>query len=268
MGISVNGIDITDAAIEQELPAHQGAANPLKQAVNELVLRTVLLQEAQRLGITVAAHDASEGGNEGAIDDVDEDVNEDDLIEALFAQELRVPQADEQTCMTFYRNQPQRFVNGELVEARHILFQITPNAPLELLRETAQAILSELQLHPERFAELAAQYSNCVSGKVGGNLGQLTRGQCVPEFEELVFRLPEGALADRLLETRFGLHIVQILRRVPGEVLPFEAVKAQIADHLQRQSWQRAMHQYLQILVGRADIQGVTLEGAETPLVQ
>src|SRR3546814_10358843 len=60
---------------------------------------------------------------------------EDDKIEALFAQELRIPEADEQTCLTFYRNQPQRFTNGEMVEARHILFQVTPNAPLELLRE-------------------------------------------------------------------------------------------------------------------------------------
>lgn len=248
MSISVNGFEITDVAIEQELPAHQSATNPLKQALHELVLRSVLLQEAEKLGLAAAT--------------------EDDTIEALFAQELRIPEADEQTCLTFYRNQPQRFTNGEMVEARHILFQVTPNAPLELLRETAEAILVELQVHPERFAELAEQYSNCVSGKVGGNLGQLTRGQCVPEFEELVFRLPEGALADRLLETRFGLHIVQILRRVQGQLLPFEAVKAQIADYLQRQTWQRAVHQYLQILVGRAEIQGVTLEGVDTPLVQ
>ena len=248
MGISVNGIEIPDTAIEQELPHHQQAANPLKQSVHELVLRTVLLHEADRLAIAGDGDDAR--------------------IEALFAQEVRVPDADEAVCATFYRNQPQRFTSGELVEARHILFQMTPSAPLELLRETGEAVLAELRVHPERFAELAREYSNCASGTVGGNLGQLTRGQTVPEFEALVFRLPEGELADRLLETRFGLHIVQVVRRVAGEVVPFEAVKAQIADHLSRQAWQRAVHQYLQILVGRADIQGVTLEGAETPLVQ
>jgi len=61
---------------------------------------------------------------------------------------------------------------------------------------------------------------------------------------------------------------VQVMRRVNGELLPFEAVKSQIADQLTRQSWQRAVHQYLQILVGKADVQGVTLDGADTPLVQ
>jgi len=248
MGISVNGVEITDAAIEEELPHHQQAANPLKQALHELVLRTALLQEADRLGI--------------AGEDVDA------RIEALFTQEVRVPQADDAACETFYRNQPQLFSSGEMVEARHILFQVMPNAPLELLRETGEAVLAELRANPERFEELARQYSNCPSGAVGGNLGQLMRGQTVPEFEALVFRLAEGELASRLLETRFGLHIVQALRHIEGKRLPFDAVKGQIAEKLSRQAWQRALHQYLQIVVGRADIQGVTLEGAGSPLVQ
>lgn len=248
MGISVNGIEITDATIQEELPHHQQASNPLKQTVHELVLRTVLLQEADRLAI------------QGEDDDT--------RIESLFAREVRVPQADDAACETYYRNQPQRFTNGDMVEARHILFQVTPTVPLELLRETGEAVLAELRAHPEKFEELARQYSNCPSGAVGGNLGQLTRGQTVAEFESLVFRLTEGELADRLLETRFGLHIVQVLRRIEGKRLPFDAVKSQIAENLTRQAWQRGVHQYLQILVGRADIQGVTLEGSESPLVQ
>lgn len=248
MGISVNGVEITDQAIESEMPHHRKAANPLKETVHELVLRAVLLQEAQRLGI---------GGED-----------DDARIEALFAQEVRVPEADDAACETFYRNRPELFSSGEMVEARHILFQVTPTVPLELLRETGEAVLAELHAHPERFDELAKQYSNCPSGAVGGSLGQLTRGQTVPEFEKLVFRLQEGELAGRLLETRFGLHIVQVMRRIEGRLLPFEAVKAQIAETLTRQSWQRALHQYLQILVGKADIQGITLEGAGTPLVQ
>ncbi len=248
MGIAVNGFEISDRAIALELPHHQKAGNPLKKTVHELVLRTVLLQEAERLGIAGIDADAR--------------------VEALFAQEVRVPEADEAACVTYYRNQTQRFTNGEMVEARHILFQITPTVPLELLRETGDAVLAELRANPERFAELAQQYSNCASGALGGNLGQLTRGQTVPEFDTLVFRLAPGELAARLLETRFGLHIVQVLRRVEGSLLPFDAVKSQIAEDLSRHAWQRALHQYLQILVGRATIEGVTLEGAESPLVQ
>lgn len=248
MGLSVNGVEIDDSVIERELPHHQHAANPLKQAVHEVVLRTLLLQQAERLAIPGR--------------------DEDERVAALLEQEVSVPQADDAACALYYRNHPQRFTSGEMVEARHILFQVTPSVPLELVRETAQSILETLRSAPERFDELARQYSNCPSGAVGGNLGQLSRGQCVPEFDKLIFRLGEGELAERLLETRFGLHIVQVLRRVDGKLLPFEAVQAQIADYLATSAWQRAVHQYLQLLVGRADIVGVTLEGADTPLVQ
>jgi peptidyl-prolyl cis-trans isomerase C len=248
MGISVNGIDITDEQIARELPHHQQAGNPLKESVHELVLRTVLLQEADRLGI------------QGSDDD--------ERVEALFVQEVRVPEADEAACETFYRNHPQLFTNGEMMEVRHILFQVTPTVPLELLRETGEAVLDELRVHPERFEELAKEYSNCPSGELGGSLGQLTRGQTVPEFEDFVFRLQEGELGDRLLETRFGLHIVQVLRRIDGKLLPFEAVKSQIAQNLTQQTWRRGIHQYMRILIGNAEIQGIMLEGNESPLVQ
>ena len=254
MGISVNGIEISDEAIAQELPHHQHAGNPLKQSVHELVLRSVLLQEVQRLGISSPE---SEHGHD-----------DDAAIEALFAQEVRVPQADLAVCKTYYANHPALFTNGDMVEARHILLQVTPAAPLALLRATGEAMLAQLQLHPERFGELAQQYSNCASGAVQGNLGQLARGQTVAEFDKLLFLLAPGALAGHLLETRFGLHIVQVLRRVDGMLLPFDAVKSQIAENLSRQAWQRALHQYLQILVGRATVAGVELEGSTTALVQ
>jgi peptidyl-prolyl cis-trans isomerase C len=208
----------------------------------------VLLQQADTLGI------------DGSDDE--------QRIEALLALQVKVPKADDAACRTWYRNNAARYTNGELVEARHILFQVTAQASLELLRATGEAVLEELKLHPERFGELAGEYSNCSSGKVGGSLGQLSRGQSVPEFEELVFRLGEGELAGRLLETRFGLHIVQVLRKVEGQLLPYETVKSEIAAFLDRQSSQRAIHQYLHILVGQAVIEGMVLEGADSPLVQ
>jgi peptidyl-prolyl cis-trans isomerase C len=252
MGLSVNGVDIDDSVIARELPHHQHADNPLKQTVHEVVLRTLLLQEAERLGV---------GAGLPGLDD-------EARIEALLERELRLPRADEAACTRYYLAHAQRFTSGELVEARHILFQVTPTVPLELVRETAEAVLAALQADPGRFEELARQYSNCPSGAVGGSLGQLGRGQCVPEFEALVFRLGEGELAPRLLETRFGLHIVQVLRKVDGRLLPFETVRARIADYLSSAAWQRGVHQYLQVLVGRAEIAGVTLDGAASPLVQ
>ena len=55
--------------------------------------------------------------------------------------------------------------------------------------------------------------------------------------------------------------------------MPFHAIGCREvtqggAAFLDRQSSQRAIHQYLHILVGQAEIEGLVLEGADSPLVQ
>lgn len=248
MAIVINGYEIEDAEVERELPLHQDAANPLKRAVTTLALRRILLDEAARLGLPAASEEAA--------------------IEALLAAEVQVPEPDEASCRRHYQQYPQRFTVGELVEVDHILFQITERVPLEALRELAEQSLQELLAEPARFAELARSLSNCPSGEVGGNLGQLSRGDTVPEFERVVFAMNPGEILPRLLETRFGLHIVRVARRIEGRVLPFERVQAHIGEALQAASRDAAWRQYLQLLVGRAKIEGITLEGADSPLVQ
>lgn len=47
----------------------------------------------------------------------------------------------------------------------------------------AEQALNELSREPERFAAMAQELSNCPSGKHAGNLGQIGRGDSVPEFE-------------------------------------------------------------------------------------
>ena len=172
MSISVNGIEITDADIEQELPHHAESPNPVKAATEALVLRQALLQATQQAGLI--AHNAHE---------------EDALIERLLAQEVTAPSPTEEECRRYYNNHPERFRSGDLVEASHILFQVTEKVPLDALRQKAQEILSRVLEDPATFEQCARDYSNCPSGDLGGNLGQLTRGQTVPEFERTVFAL-------------------------------------------------------------------------------
>jgi peptidyl-prolyl cis-trans isomerase C len=53
-----------------------------------------------------------------------------------------------------------------------------------------------------------------------------------------------------------------------GSVLSVEAAKSQIAAYLATAALQRGIRQYLQIRVGRARIEGISLEANATPLVQ
>ena len=259
MSISVNDVEITDEEVERELPHHANAPAPLKAALEALVLREVLLQAARnKLAAELEASQAE------AADALIEDA----LIERLIEMEVTSPVPSDKECETYYRKNLDQFRNGDLVEASHILFQVTPNVPLDALRAKAQEVLQQALAQPEQFAELARTYSNCTSAEVGGNLGQLTKGQTVPEFERVIFSLEQGQIAPRLVESRFGLHIVRVERRVEGHTLPFEIIREQLARHLTEQVRARALKQYLKILVGQANIQGIELGGAQSPLVQ
>jgi peptidyl-prolyl cis-trans isomerase C len=267
MSISVNDVEITDDAVERELPHHENSPSPVKSAVEALVLREVLLQAARDK--VALAQDELLALQKSQQQDTDvESLLEDALINRLIEMEVSSPTPTETECEIYYRKNLNQFRQGDLVEASHILFQVTPNVPLDALRNKAEEVLQQVQAHPEQFKEMARTYSNCTSAEVGGNLGQLSKGQTVPEFERAIFSLESGETAPRLVESRFGLHIVRVEQRVEGHTLPFAMVQDQLALFLAEQVRARALKQYLKILVGQANIQGVELEGVHTPLVQ
>jgi len=114
------------------------------------------------------------------------------------------------------------------------------------------------------FEELARSRSDCrTSADDGGRLGQVTHDQTVAEFEAGLARMREA-----IVETRYGFHVVRLDHHAPGQVLPFELARERIADYLATGVQRRALAQYVSVLAGRADIAGVALAGANSPLVQ
>ena len=269
MPVIVNGVELNDADLERELPLHAEASNPMRHAITALVLRRVLLDEARRLGVQPAspndAQDAQDANDAQGANEAGD--NEDAIITALLARQAAAPVADDAACRRFYHANPQRFMVGELVEADHILFQVTPDVNLDMLRAHANTVLQALMEDPSRFAQVAREQSNCPSAAVGGNLGQLGRGDTVPEFERAMFALPSGGLLPQLLQTRHGLHIVRVTRRIEGRMLPYEHVAQQIAMALSSMSRDTAWRQYTKLLVEQADVQGIDLESSEADRV-
>ena len=62
------------------------------------------------------------------------------------------------------------------------------------------------------FAELARQYSNCPSGRQGGDLGEFSQGQMVREFDEVVFSGDLNTVHGPI-KTQFGYHLLEITSR-------------------------------------------------------
>jgi len=189
-------------------------------------------------------------------------------IERLLSEEVVVPSPTEAECQRYYDTHLKEFWSGDLVHARHILFQVTPSTSVPEIRGCAERTLSELLAEPDKFAAVARELSNCPSGQQGGSLGQIARGDTVPEFEQAIFRLGANGILRHLVKTRHGFHIVAVDRSIPGERLSFEAVRERISERLQAGVEARALRQYISILAGQAEIVGVELAGADTPLVQ
>jgi peptidyl-prolyl cis-trans isomerase C len=193
-------------------------------------------------------------------------------IEALLDQELTLPHPSEEACRRHHAAQRGRYAVGERVQVRHVLFAVTPGVDVNALRQRAEGCLLDVRGTAtggeDRFAVAAAATSNCPSGAEGGALGWLTSEDCAPEFARELFGKPEVGVLPRLVHSRFGLHVVEVLAREPGVAPSFEAVKSAVEQALRQQTFTTALRQYLQLLAGQAELEGVDLEASATPLVQ
>jgi peptidyl-prolyl cis-trans isomerase C len=255
--VSVNGVEISVADIAQEMQNHPAAdpAAAWRSAARALVVRQVLLQRAHQTGIRPRAMTDAAGRRE---------THEEALIRTLIETEVSVPEPDEDTCRRYYRQNRQRFRSQPIYEAAHILFAAPADNPeaYDRARQEAELAGAELQRQPQRFTELARQYSACPSAAQGGNLGQITSGQVTPEFEQALTRLKPGAMTSEPVATRYGLHIIRLDRKIEGHQLPFEVVGEWVAHYLRHSVIRRATAQYIARLVTAAAIIGVEIAGA------
>lgn len=76
----------------------------------------------------------------------------------------------------------------------------------------AEEILARVQAG-EDFAELARQFSEDPGSKDKGGLYQnIRKGSFIPEFEEVALSLNPGQIAPRVVESKYGYHIIKLER--------------------------------------------------------
>lgn len=246
--ITVNGVTIPREALIEQIRLQSGAGGPeeaLANAARTLVVQALLLQEAS--GLTVQPR-ADESCDEAR-------------IRLLLERQIKVEKPTEKDCREFFSKNPEKLGRKELLEVSHILIGADTKVPgaRQQAKGEAQLIMDAVQVAPQRFAELARKHSDCPSREVGGNLGQIGRGQMVPEFERQVFALEEG-LALELIDTRFGFHVVRVDRKIPGPPVDFDYARNMIVDYLAERQNRIAVRQYIDGLLSTAHVQGVSTE--------
>ncbi|MBU3738784.1 MAG: peptidylprolyl isomerase [Rhodoferax sp.] len=193
------------------------------------------------------------------------------VIEQMLESVVYMPDPDALACERYYAAHSARFRQGQRVWLRHILFGVTPGVPVQALARRAEQALLEL-MAPDvpagHFDALARSLSNCPSGAQGGDLGWIGPQDCAPELARHLFG-QEAGLADglqpRLVHSRFGLHIMDVLGQCPGEVPSLDQVRERIRRELGLQAHANALRRYLQTLTDTTRVEGLDLDGVIAP---
>jgi peptidyl-prolyl cis-trans isomerase C len=128
-----------------------------------------------------------------------------------------------------YRAAPQRFQAPAQTRARHILISHSEDGKA---RELAEALLAQIKAGAS-FDALASQHSaDLATANQGGELGWLTPGSMVKEFEEALAALKQAGDLSPVVETQFGFHIIRLDERRAAGLRPFDEVRPEIEQEI------------------------------------
>ncbi len=243
--IMVNGIQIKEEDVAREMLHHPAKTRMEARdlAAQALVIQALLHQACAEQNIALE--------------------NEEEAIACLLEKNIQPQSVSEEDCVRFYDTNPQRFLTSPLVVARHILFAADKD-DLEM-RATQRAKAEEIlacintSTDPKETFLSMVNMSDCQSREEGGLLGQVNPGDTVPEFERQIFILNKG-LSPKLVETRYGYHIVFIEEHVDGKKVDYAICQPQIYNYLEECRYRQAVNIYLHQLAEKAQISGIELQ--------
>jgi len=255
--VTVNGVEISAAEIAAEAQNHNAPKDKpgwaWQSGARALAIRELLLQEAARRDLKPAPKELDPGKFE----------TDDESLIRLLLEAAVVPDAPEDSQIAkVYAENPDMFCAPTLYEPSHILFKADPT-DAEACKDAARkaaAALATLAKQPKAFGTLAQEISDCPSKDNGGQLGQIVTGDTVPEFEAAMDAMTVGEISSAPVPTRFGLHILRLDAIAKGELLPFETVKPQISEMLEKADWARAANVFVGELVKDAEITGISFK--------
>lgn len=148
------------------------------------------------------------------------------LARAAIDASLKDVTASDEEAKKFYDEHPDQFTQPERVHVRHVLISddVTSADAIAKIQADLKAGVS--------FDAVAKSRSLCPSAAQGGDLGEVSKGQMVPEFEAAAFALKNPGDLSEPVKTQFGWHIIRLEGRTPSSVEPFDTVKPQLVQYL------------------------------------
>ncbi len=267
--------EIEATAPAEEREAHKTRAR--QSLVNELVSELLLRDRADRLGITV--NDAEVQAALGRMKeqynitteeqfqeslrssgmtraDMEARLRESLLTNKVFQRELR-SRADlsDAELRERYNREKESYRMPERAHLREIVvLKPEDSAKLDEARTRATEIAEAARKAGTNFGNLASTMSEASTKEKQGDLGEVAKGDLVPEIDKAVFNATAGTILGPI-ESRSAWHIIKVEQRLPSEVPAFESVKNKLRQSVDDETFQRDYKNYIETLRKDAYIQ-------------
>jgi parvulin-like peptidyl-prolyl isomerase len=293
--VTVNGAPITLAQVKDYAKTEQRLINAntteetravFKDAMENLVSRQLLIQEAERRNIKIPEAEVAQRAREFQIQGAGgetmsstgnapdqillDQVRGSMEIEKMFDEEFQKHKVapTEQDIQRYYDEHKDLFVQdpGE-VRLSHIAIKLPPNATDAQKADGMKRItkLREEALKSKDFAALAkANSQDASTAAKGGDLGYFTKGQLPPVVDQLAFSTPVGK-ESTILQSNLGFSFLKVTDRRGASYAPLSAVKAKIAMVLLDYNQEYIVKNTLKGLAKDAKIKFSKLPGEEAP---
>ena len=199
-------------------------------ALNEMIQNTLFRQEAGKSGISLSEED---------IENV--------LLEAKKLIDKRVNNnvtVNEQEIRKYFEEHAGEFHKAKQVKALHIMVET---------EEEALRIKKLLDSKARDFVELARELSLGPEGAEGGDLGYVEEGHMPPELN-VIFKLKKGEISN-IIRTPYGSHLFKVVDKRKDRKMSYDESRKIIHDKLVRERQDKAFHEWLLDLKGKANIE-------------
>ncbi|MHC4482811.1 MAG: peptidylprolyl isomerase [Planctomycetota bacterium] len=164
-----------------------------------------------------------------------------------------LPEPSDDAVLEFYEGNKEQFKSDEQVRVAHIVKHISGHTDEAAAYNTIVKAENELE-NGAVFEMLVAKYSDCPEN--GGDLGYITKGEMVEEFDDAVFNLGVNKVS-KIFRTRFGYHIAKLYDRKPAVIPSLKEVKNQVVHELKEQMRNNAIDEFVDRLKSKANIEEV-----------
>ncbi len=206
-------LDEVDQKLKEIPEQYQGMALTRKDLfLDSIINQKLLYAAAQKEGT----------GKDPKVQSQIEEATKEILIKAYLAKEIEdKAKVTDEDAKKYYADNKTKFKDPEKIKVFHVLLDNEADA---------KDVLAKLKAGGD-FAALAKERSKCPSKEKGGELGLITKGQTVPEFEQAAFALQLNQLSE-VVKTQFGYHIIKVTEKVPEKELSYDEVKDRLKQML------------------------------------